>query len=676
MFDVHWTNPDTEKVGERKARKEREQDFHGGQDGQDARLAKRHSTSTRRSSSSAEKSTMTKSTGDKAASLFGSFGLKKNRLSSKSKISHASDLRIPIPEANTVTPSLPTASTFGSTFSSSDFLGENSPESQVNLMNYQLEPLNRSWVQLDESPVISGRDTVLATTTPGTSPPPFQSRKADLAGDLTLQQSKDHVVQSLGRDSWITQTTETLVEVKSETGVDCARPTTSSSSTRVPADPHTPSHPRTLDRDLSVPSLPAVMYDASPLAHVGRKTASRPQGTIRSKKTPRSFLRKPTTNPTAKPLYKFVAHDPTCWKAPMEWEVEEKMPKVQGFNLEEQFSAVKRLGNDSLADIASVQREIKKMPLLVPASILFRLEEKLSDQPHPSAYKETELERRRLMLFALGALGSPSESQTPTKRATKILALFESEATASYLAAVRPESSITHLAPSPLSAMLFPNVRPLVSPIVSNTSLSVAPNYFSHVYCLPLPSIMASQDIPGLLRNVYTCLLPGGILHLILIDPAPATSSLGPRMRQWMENNLLLNLERQFRCTNPRRLVPLWLADVGFRSDEHMTKTVKYQAVFQKDQKDQKNEMKDSKLGDEEEDILNLLYGGEESRHREQQAKLELQSRIGRLLWQETWGGYVNAKRWWWDDAECIEECGRLGTYWEYNIVEAFKESN
>ncbi|KAB5575921.1 hypothetical protein GE09DRAFT_609310 [Coniochaeta sp. 2T2.1] len=649
MFDVHWTNPDTEKVGERKARKEREQDFQGGQDGQDARLAKRHSTSTRRSSSSADKSTMTKSTGEKAASLFGSFGLKKNRLSSKSKISHASDLRIPIPEANAVTPLLPTASTFGSTFSSSDFLGENSPESQVNLMNYQLEPLNRSWVQLDETPVISGRDTVLATTTP------------------------DHVVQNLGRDSWITQTTETLVEVKPETGVDCARPTTSSSSTRVPADPHTPSHSRTLDRDLSMPSLPAVMYDASPLAHVGHKTPNRPQGTIRSKKTPRSFLPKPSANPTAKPLYKFVAHDPTCWKAPMEWEVEEKMPKVKGFNLEEQFSAVKRPGNDSLADIASVQREIKKMALLVPASILFRLEEKLFDHPNPSAYKETELERKRLMLFALGALGSPSESQTPTKRATKILALFESEATASYLAAVRPEFSITHLAPSPLSALLFPNVRPLVSPIVSNTALSVAPNYFSHVYCLPLPSIMASQDVPGLLRNIHMCLLPGGVLHLILIDPAPATSSLGPRMRQWMEDNLLLNLERQFRCTNPRRLIPLWLADVGFRTDEHMNKTVKCQAMYQKDQKD---EIKDSKLGDEENDILNLLYGGEESRHREQQAKLELQGRIGRLLWQEMWGGFVNAKRWWWDDAECIEECGRLGTYWEYSIVETFKESN
>ena len=154
MFDVHWTNPDTEKVGERKARKERE---HGHKDGQDARQAKRHSTSTRRSSSSADKSTMTKSTGEKTSSLFESLGLKKNRLSFKSKISHASDLRIPIPEANSVTPSLPTASTFGSTFSTSDLWAENSPESQINLMNYQLEPLNKSWVRLDESSVITGR---------------------------------------------------------------------------------------------------------------------------------------------------------------------------------------------------------------------------------------------------------------------------------------------------------------------------------------------------------------------------------------------------------------------------------------------------------------------------------------------------------------------------------------
>lgn len=145
MFDVTWTDPGVEKVGERKARKEKEHDLQARQD---ALSSKRGSTSTRRSSSSADKSTMTRSTGDKASSLFGSFSLKKKRLSSKSKTSHASDLRIPIPEASTVTPSLPTASTFCSTFSSTDFLGQDPSQSKGNLdAKYLPEPIDTTWGQ-------------------------------------------------------------------------------------------------------------------------------------------------------------------------------------------------------------------------------------------------------------------------------------------------------------------------------------------------------------------------------------------------------------------------------------------------------------------------------------------------------------------------------------------------
>ena len=98
----------------------------------------------------------------------------------------------------------------------------------------------------------------------------------------------------------------------------------------------------------------------------------------------------------------------------------------KSFNLEEQFGAADRPPNESLADLASVQREIRKMALLVPGSILFRLEEELADFPNPSVYKETEMEKTRLMLYALGALGGPCETQKSTK-AARILALFESE---------------------------------------------------------------------------------------------------------------------------------------------------------------------------------------------------------------------------------------------------------
>jgi hypothetical protein len=73
------------------------------------------------------------------------------------------------------------------------------------------------------------------------------------------------------------------------------------------------------------------------------------------------------------------------------------------------------------------------MTLLVPASILFRLQERLADSPNPAAYKETEMEKKRLMLFAMDALKNPRQDdrmpkgvRRPTK-AAKVLALFEPE---------------------------------------------------------------------------------------------------------------------------------------------------------------------------------------------------------------------------------------------------------
>jgi hypothetical protein len=155
MFAVTWSDPGIEKVGERKARKEKEQ---GSQDGEDSRLSKRGSTSTRRSSSSADKSVLTKSTGDKPSNWFGSVSLKKNRLSSKSKISHASDLHIPIPEANTVTPSLPTASTFCSKSSTTTFLTDNYPESQKKFdAHLMLEPFKTSWHEAADSSTVQSK---------------------------------------------------------------------------------------------------------------------------------------------------------------------------------------------------------------------------------------------------------------------------------------------------------------------------------------------------------------------------------------------------------------------------------------------------------------------------------------------------------------------------------------
>lgn len=54
--------------------------------------------------------------------------------------------------------------------------------------------------------------------------------------------------------------------------------------------------------------------------------------------------------------------------------------------------------------------------------------------------------------------------------------------------------------------------------------------------------------------------------------------------------------------------------------------------------------------------------------------KQELKSIAGRMLWKEMWGSFVEGEKWWWEDEKVIEECERLGTCWEYTVIEAVKE--
>ena len=63
--------------------------------------------------------------------------------------------------------------------------------------------------------------------------------------------------------------------------------------------------------------------------------------------------------------------------------------------------------------------------------------------------------------------------------------------------------------------------------------------------------------------------------------------------------------------------------------------------------------------------------GGEAEAERTRQ---ELKSVVGRMLWREMWGGYVVGEKWWWDDESVVEECERMGTFWEYAVIEGVKE--
>jgi hypothetical protein len=146
-------------------------------------------------------------------------------------------------------------------------------------------------------------------------------------------------------------------------------------------------------------------------------------------------------------------------------------------------------------------------------------------------------------------------------------------------------------------------------------------------------------------------------------------STLGPHMRTWLEENLLLNLERHFRSTNPSKLFPLWLADNTLRGEGSTITTAKFLAVADLPTATAAaappTPTTPSPNGGE----------GDQAALSDSDLRKKLRSTVGRMLWAEVWGGYVTGTKWWWEDPACVQECLELKTYWEYNLIEAVRDS-
>jgi hypothetical protein len=233
---------------------------------------------------------------------------------------------------------------------------------------------------------------------------------------------------------------------------------------------------------------------------------------------------------------------------------------------------------------------------------------------------------------------------------------------------------------SPLSPKSYPNIHPLAVP-GPTSQLPYTSNKFTSIQSFCLPALLPAASLPLLLKECHRCLISapaphsptesspfsstttivpirppvkGGTLHLTILDPSPLPATLGPRLRQWLDNHLILNLERQFRCINPSRLFPIWLADAGLRAEGSTIVNVRFFASVSAS--------------------IETGIGKGEGEDEAERTRQELKSVVGRMLWKEMWGGYVEGEKWWWDDEDVVEECGRMGTCWEYAVIEGVKE--
>ncbi|CAK7270009.1 hypothetical protein SEPCBS57363_003888 [Sporothrix epigloea] len=349
-----------------------------------------------------------------------------------------------------------------------------------------------------------------------------------------------------------------------------------------------------------------------------------------------------------------------------------------------------------LGNLSGMQQEILQMAAADQDTFWLRLTEEWGAWADAALYQELEMERKRWLLSALYSINRLPDTRLvqPSTAERRILAFFESQATASYIAALNASVPVYHMAPSPLSNKLFPNIIPMpANGPISSTSLSTTPHKFSHIYAQPLPVLVSASDIPRVLRTMYHSLKPQGTLHLLLIDPAPAKAVMGPRLQAWLDEHLLLNLERLFRCTSPTRLFPTWLRDAHFQVGTDAKVVCTFPAIFDNENaRDftaaatatlEPNKAAVSTINSPSKDsqestvpIIETERAAEVANSQKEtlQKEQRLQSLVGQKLWQETWGPYVTAARWWWEDEACREECLRLQTVWEYHIIDAVKK--
>ncbi|KAH8784454.1 hypothetical protein BGZ57DRAFT_818917 [Hyaloscypha finlandica] len=642
MFDVSWVDPTRETVGQRKNRKEHSISTRS--------VSRRSSIHSSGSGSTESPSTKTKTS---LLNLFGS--VKTPSLSRTGSHPKISSLRA---QDASKAPRRISSYTVTSDTSTQEFSDPTTnPRFPANgFFNGPYLSDNQSALSEVSESVFSGRTG--------------RSRKSESTWSSVESTTSGRIVQPLSPISFVTQGTEVTISPSNSVKAveQLARVVRISSVGTIPIQIHespTRSSPASTTFDFPVPVINLPKRSSS----VTSKDSQSGSFTAASRGQKDS------------------------WKPPEIWECpddEEVLPKATVPELlVPPFRQADKKRRDSPrqrpppVELQLLQRNIRRMEAASPKIILERLKEEWVEVADASVYRELELEKQLWMLSALRSLKKKSsmthESDTnvPASSTAKILSLYENHASCSILSALTTAKEVHHLSPTPLSPKSYPNIHPLAVPGLTS-QLPYTSNLFNSIQAFCLPALLPAASLPLILKECHrtlvsapsppsptepapfsstTTIIPinprpqtgkGGTLHLTILDPSPLPATLGPRLRAWLDNHLILNLERQFRCINPSRLFPIWLADAGLRAEGSTIVNRRFFASVGTD----------------------MAIGEDET----ERTKQELKSVVGKMLWKEMWGGYVEGEKWWWDDEGVAEECERMGTCWEYAVIEGVKE--
>ncbi|KAI2609288.1 hypothetical protein GGR54DRAFT_651861 [Hypoxylon sp. NC1633] len=626
MFDVIWTDPNRELVGERMVRKEQEAKIKEKEKKQRSESG-RQSVSTESSASS-----------ERGFGLFATRNRRKTPTPSKSKDSATTSQPLLGGAANKINRT--SAYCVRSLLLHQD-------DSEATVKPAEGGHLAVQLPEATDACSISSPDSTMSKWTHPSAATEGPEVGASVSDALPPPKT-EHLIQTLGPSSFITRTTEVTYSPRNpETDLDHLVTEVHISADRTKAP--TP------------PMLPYLPERVSPLAFDDPGSIVSP---LRSPQTPPPLeLRNNAAIYTPGWNSNDRLGNPDAWKPPHEWDCTPTKENATPSDEERLHNSLASDESDQCMSpsLVALQREVRMMAAATTELMLANIKSSMGHSSDATVYKELEMTKKRWMFSALqhegyiplvecedGCPGSPGSSSS--SRPPRILALYESQASASFLAALHPQAAISHLSPKPISPNLFPNVHPILVPAISASAGSrpLAPQLYSTVTCLPMPALFPSSEIPPLLRHIYRCLAPGGALYLTLIDPQPVSSSMGPKLRQWLFEKLLIQLEKRCRTTYPSGTFPAWLAVAKLRGFGSTITTVSVRAVHEPATETEDGEDKAT-------------------------AENELRCLIARMLWQEIWGKYVHADRWWWEEDDIIQECIERGTYWQYSHIVAVK---
>ncbi|KAG6008813.1 hypothetical protein E4U21_003842 [Claviceps maximensis] len=345
----------------------------------------------------------------------------------------------------------------------------------------------------------------------------------------------------------------------------------------------------------------------------------------------------------------------SSWRRPRDWDPTTLMAET--------------LSDDEAKELV---KEVEYMARAPPAVALAKLKQPYNSNMSLEDHRRLRDEKERWMLSALQHMDQNGHHSTARDMTTdvskvestaeqrgpreKLLALYEPQFSARYLAAFWSNKDVHHLSDRPLSFKAAPNLCAIFKPSICTPFPELAAK-FDTVQSMVLPALCKGSEVLPVLKSINNCLKPGGSFNLIIIDSIPHVDAFGPKLRAWFMRNIVLNLRQQSRDLNPSLSLPNSLSKASLRGPGSMLTTTRFYA----------NPQSTGRHGVEQDGTSTSPKGGD------RQVRAELRSMAGRMLWKEVWGQFVTSDTWWWEEDECMQECLELGTFWEYHSVQAVK---